>query len=129
MTPEETGGLLSLESIEEMLNAKVTLFNEQVPAEPKFAKFVEGMERKVYIQLGDSIGYTSQLANSFLDPLQRIEGPPGFEPDITLAMDQATLSGMLNDELSPVKAYAMKRLKVKAQVKDLLMLKKLLATP
>lgn len=131
-------GLLSLDAIEELIAQKVRLFNQQIPNEPKFAKFITGMEKEVLIQVGEQVGFTTRLANSTLEALTRVTLPlnddaepdpdsPG--PDITILTDHATMSGMLSGTLKPIKAYATKRLKVKAQVKDLLVLKKLLAPP
>lgn len=131
--------LLSLDTIEQLIVEKVRLFNEQIPNEPKFAKFVSQMEKEVLIQVGETVGFATRLANSTLENIARVNlsdtnaeadpDPEASAPDITIITDHATMSGMLSGTLKPIKAYATKKLRVKAQVKDLLILKKLLAQP
>ncbi len=133
----DPANLLSMDTIEELIAEKVRLFNEQIPNEPKFAKFITGMEKEVLIQVGEQVGFTTRLADSTLEAITRValpldgvaEDDPEAGPDITILADHATMSGMLAGTLKPIKAYATKKLKVKAQVKDLLVLKKLLAKP
>ena len=46
--------------------------------------------------------------------------------DITLTTNRSILEKILTGDMRPMKAYATKRLRIKAKVKDLLMIKKLL---
>ncbi len=123
------GDILSLDAIQAHLEEKVELFNAQIPNEPKFAKFVALMEKTVMVQIGDEVGFVTRLANSTLEHFSRVNLPIDTEHDIIIMADHPTMSGMLSGTLKPIKAYATKKLRLKAQVKDVLFLKKLLAKP
>ena len=126
---DQTPGLMDMQAIEDQLKAKVDQFNSEIPTQPKLAKFLNELDRKVIISVGDEVGFTTRLADCYLSTLTRVALPVEGEHDIQIAMTHETLSDMLTGKLRPIKAYATKKLKVKAKkVKDLLVLKKLLPT-
>ena len=110
--------------IEEKLAALVDKFNMKVDEDENLASYVKDMERKIQIEFTDTDEcYWLELKNSKLSQLQkgRID-----DADIVLTTDKETMKGLLNGTIKAMKAYATRKLKIKAALQDILLMKKLI---
>ena len=107
--------------MKDLIEAAIQKFNERAGADEKLAKELEGIERKILVDLRDGPKYSFVLKDRRIGPLA--EG--GIEsPDVTILSDTATLTALLRREIGPMKAYATQKLKVKASLDDVLRLRK-----
>ncbi len=98
-------------------------FNQRVAADPNLADHLAGKERLVRLDLGGGLLYHFRLVDNQLTALQR--GDATGSQTITVLSDSRTLTALLTRELKPIKAYATGKLKIKGDLGDLLMLKKI----
>lgn len=80
---------------------------------------LNGFDRVVLLKIGED-ELCFKVENSYV---KRVESE---KPDITIEMSNETFRALANGELSPLRAYALKKVKVKASLKDIMLLKKLL---
>ena len=113
---------MNADDIPEMLQEKVTLFNQRIDNEEKFAGMIGDKQRSVRIEITDGVTLTARLADGRLADFTTAAGP---EADIRVTADTETMGGMLAGTVSPIVAYATRRLKVKCSVRDLLLLKRI----
>jgi putative sterol carrier protein len=107
----------------EMLNEQLRKFNDRIANDEKMQKEMEGIERKIQIDITDGDNFYTILKDKHADEL--IEGKIE-DPDIIITTDEATLRGLLNKEISPIKAFLVtKQLKIQASLEDKLRLRKL----
>jgi len=108
--------------MQELFNNLITKFNERIKTDPKLAKEMEGVERKIMIDIIDGSKYYTTLKNNHAEVLK--EGSIE-EPDILISADEATFRGLINKDISPIKAFLITRqLKIKASLEDKLRLRK-----
>ncbi|MDY6985591.1 MAG: SCP2 sterol-binding domain-containing protein [Candidatus Thermoplasmatota archaeon] len=80
---------------------------------------LKGFDRVVLLKIGeDELCFNVENSD-----VKRIESE---EPDIVIEMSSETFRALANGELSPLRAYALKKVKVKASLKDIMLLKKFL---
>ena len=97
-------------------------FNKKVAEDEKLKGMVEGKERTVVMEVTDGESYNFELKDCTL------QGPNKGDleaPDVRVTADTATFTGIFDNEINPLKAYASKKLKLKASFGDLLLLQKL----
>jgi putative sterol carrier protein len=107
----------------DMLNEQLRKFNERIANDEKMQKEMEGIERKIQIDITDGPTFYTILKDKHAEELTEgtIENP-----DIIITTDEATLRGLLNKEISPIKAFLVtKQLKIQASLEDKLRLRKL----
>jgi putative sterol carrier protein len=78
-----------------------------------------GFDRTVLLKIGDS-DICLRVENS---DITRAEAE---KPDITIEMSEQTFRALASGELSPLKAYALRKVRVKASMSDMMFLTKLL---
>ena len=78
-----------------------------------------GFDRTVLLKIGDS-DICLRIENS---DIIRVEAE---KPDITIEMSEQTFRALASGELSPLKAYALRKVRVKASMSDMMFLTKLL---
>jgi putative sterol carrier protein len=78
-----------------------------------------GFDRTVLLKIGDS-DICLRIENS---DIIRAEAE---KPDITIEMSEQTFRALASGELSPLKAYALRKVRVKASMSDMMFLTKLL---
>jgi putative sterol carrier protein len=104
-----------------LLQDLVNKFNRKVEEDEKLRSELEGMDKRVLIDL-DSEKYSFHLhdtkANDFREG--NIE-----DPDITLISDPETIKGLIEGKIKPMKAFALRKVRVKGDINDLLRLRKL----
>jgi len=105
----------------ELLNEQVMKFNAKIKDDKKLQQDLEGIERSILIEITDGVSYYTILKDQKADELK--EGTVK-DPDIVISSDEATIRGLLNKEISPVKAFLVtKKLRIKASLEDKLRLR------
>jgi putative sterol carrier protein len=102
------------------LEATATRFNAKVQADPAFKKEVEGITRKVNVDLGAE-QYHFLLAHEAVDGVK--DGLIA-DPDITIISDPTTFHQLFIGEMKPMKAWALKKIRIKGSLEDVLKLRK-----
>ncbi len=105
----------------ELLEQAIEKFNGKAQTDAKLQRELEGIERKVAIDLKDGTMFHFVLKDKRIGPLG--DGPIEA-PEITIVGDAATLTALLRKEMGPMKAYATGKLKIKASLEDVLRLRK-----
>lgn len=108
-----------------IVEEKITLFNEKVKEDSNFAKIIGTSDRTVAISISDGNTYVCELKDGILSQISKSSAP--VTSDISLESDFETIESILNNELSPMKAYVKRKLSVKASFRDLMLLRQLLA--
>jgi putative sterol carrier protein len=103
--------------LEDMVNK----FNHKTAKDEKLKENLQGIEKRINLDLGDE-HFCFILDNGEAHSLQK-----GMfnEPDVTITSDPATLTGLMEKTIRPMRAYAQKKFQVKGKLEDLLHLRKL----
>lgn len=109
--------------MEDKLKEMVDTFNRRVQEDPKLKEGVADKKRTVVMEVTDGDSFNFLLDNCTLTGPMKGNVEPA---DIRIMADKATFTGIFSKELSPLKAYATKKLRVKASFSDLMLLQKLL---
>jgi len=110
--------------VKELLEDAVAKFNEKASNDPKFAKELEGKNRTIQFILDDGRAWHFRLENAHVDGVHdgSLDGA-----DISIMSDEETVRGIFDGSVSPMRAYALKRIRFKAQLQDLLTMRKFFA--
>jgi len=107
----------------DMLNDQLSKFNERIKNDEKLRKDFERYDRTIQIVITDGVTYHTHFKDFQVDILK--EGSLD-NPDIVITSDEATLRGLINKEINPIKAFLItKKLKIEASLEDKLRLRKL----
>lgn len=108
--------------VRELLENAVARFNKMAEEDPKVKAEAGDVVRKVQIILDDGTKYHMVLDHGHIDGVKDggLEGA-----DITVESDADTLRGIMEGEISAMRAYATKKIRLKASLTDLLTLRKL----
>lgn len=96
-------------------------FNEKVKEDEILREDLKGMDKKVLIDL-ESEKYHFRLQDQKIDGIEEGEIP---DPDITINSDPETMQGILDGTIKPMKAFALRKVRFKGNIDDLLRLRKL----
>jgi putative sterol carrier protein len=108
--------------MEELLMGAIEKFNMKAEADEKLRGELEGVHRKVLIQIEDERDYHFVLDNVKIADF----GVGNIEtPDITISSDTETIVGLFKREIGPMKALATKKLRLKGSLQDMLRIRKL----
>ena len=107
--------------LEEHLNAAIEKFNKAVEEDPKLKAEVADKVRTVQLIIEDGPSYHFILDHGHVDGI-RDGGSANAE--ITVTSDMETMEGIFSGEVSALRAYATKKLKLKASLQDLMTLRK-----
>jgi putative sterol carrier protein len=108
--------------MQDLLNEQLAKFNERMKTDEKLQKEMEGIERKIQIEVTDGGTYFTILKDKHVDEIK--EGTVE-NPEIVISADEATIRGLINKEINPIKAFLItKKLKVQASLEDKLRLRK-----
>lgn len=108
-----------------VVEKKITLFNEKVKEDSKFAELIGTSDRTVSISISDGDTYVCELKGGILSPISKSDAP--ITSDISIESDFETIGAILNNEMSPMKAYVKQKLSVNASFRDLMLLRQLLS--
>lgn len=109
--------------LEQSLKDMIAKFNAKVKEDEKLQSALEGITRKVQIEITDGKSYNFLLENKEMKNFS--EGIIG-DANVRIITDSTTMIGIINKKISPIKAYATKRLRLKASISDVLKLQKFL---
>lgn len=111
----------------DLLEELVKKFNEKVDQSEKLFEKLKELSRTIQIELDDTVFYHMRMVNGkIVDILPEAIKEPEL-PDVRILTDSATFEGILNKTVKPLKAYALKKIKIKGALKDRLLLKDLLS--
>jgi len=111
--------------MQDVLEGMISKFNEKIQTDEKLQKDLQGYERTILIDITDGSSYFTTLKDNHVDPFK--EGTLD-DADIIITSDEATMRGLINKEIDPIKAFLItKQLKVKASLEDKLRLRKFFA--
>ena len=109
-------------SVIDLLDEKVIEFNSRIDGEPEFSKMIEGKNRTICICVSDGDNYSTKLESMRIEDFIKTENT---DADLVVTANSEVLTGLINREISPIKAYMSGDLKVKASLTDMLLLKRL----
>ena len=109
-------------SVIDLLDEKVIEFNSRIDGEPEFSKMIEGKNRTICICVSDGDNYSTKLESMRIEDFAKTENT---DADLVVTANSEVLTGLINREISPIKAYMSGDLKVKASLTDMLLLKRL----
>ena len=108
--------------VKDLLDEKVKEFNSRIDGEPKFSKIIEGNDRTICICVSDDRNYATKLEAMRIEDFVQTDNT---DADLVVTANSDVLIGLINREISPIKAYMSGDLKVDASFTDLLLLKRL----
>ncbi|MDH7508282.1 MAG: SCP2 sterol-binding domain-containing protein [Methanomassiliicoccales archaeon] len=108
-------------TLKELLNDSINKFNKKVSSDAQLQKELIGIRKKVLIDLG-SEKYNFSLEENRISSVNDGEIA---DPDITVFSDPETFSGILSGRIKPMKAYALRKIRIKGSLEDLMHLRKL----
>ena len=109
-------------SVIDLLDEKVIEFNSRIDGEPEFSKMIEGKNRTICICVSDGDNYSTKLESMRIEDFVKTENT---DAELVVTANSEVLTGLINREISPIKAYMSGDLKVKASLTDMLLLKRL----
>lgn len=87
---------------------------------PDFRKSLKGKDRTILIDLKESGAWTLNVRDGDLDDIT--EGKPA-DPDVRITAEATDFLAIFDGTLSPLEAYVRKKIKVKAGLRDILLVK------
>ena len=109
-------------SVIDLLDEKVIEFNSRIDGEPEFSKMIEGKNRTICICVSDGDNYSTKLESMRIEDFVKTENT---DADLVVTANSEVLTGLINREISTIKAYISGDFKVKASLTDMLLLKRL----
>ena len=108
-------------TLEPQLRELISKFNDKIANDEKLRSELKGVDRKVLIDL------ESERYNFHLHDEQVNDFRPGEieEPDITIQSDPETMEGLISGKTKPMKALALRKLRLKGNIDDMLRLRNL----
>ena len=100
-------------SVIDLLDEKVIEFNSRIDGEPEFSKMIEGKNRTICICVSDGDNYSTKLESMRIEDFVKTENT---DADLVVTANSEVLTGLINREISPIKAYMSGDLKVKASL-------------
>jgi len=101
----------------------VARFNDRAARDAELNKELQCINRRVQVDLGTEKYYFT-LANCKVDTLH--DGVMPDKPDITLISDPDTIQKVIDGEMRAMKAFALKKVRVKGSIEDLLRFRRFL---
>ncbi len=109
-------------NVKDLLGEKVIEFNSRIDEEPEFSKMIEGKNRTICICVSEGDNYSTKLEDMRIKDFVQTDST---DADLVVTATSEVLTGLINREISPFKAYMSGDVKVKASLTDMLLLKRL----
>jgi len=119
---QEATGDTSGASLRPRIEALVEKFNERAKTDEKLHETLVDWERSIQLDITGDGTYHFFLKDFKID---RVNDGPTPDPQIHVATDRETFEAVIDGETSPMRAYMNKKFRVKAELRDLLILRKL----
>jgi putative sterol carrier protein len=110
-------------SVRPVIESVVVRFNERVANDPELRKELAGLTKKVQLDLGQE-KYYFVLKECSVPCV--CDGVMAETPDITLFSDPETITKIVNGEMKMMKAWALKKVRLKGSIEDLMRFRKFL---
>jgi putative sterol carrier protein len=107
--------------IEDILGDVISRFNEKAATDEKMRSELAGVNRTILIVLDDGRNFNFTLADSKASNL--IVGSIA-NPDISIESDERTIEALYKGDMRVMKALALKKVRIKGSIEDLLRLRK-----
>ena len=108
--------------VKEVLEHIVVEFNKKVEQDQAFAKEAQEKNRTIQFLFDDGQSYHMELMGGHIEGV--LDGPLDGA-DITIMTDEQTFRGLVAGDISAMRAYATKKLRLKASLQDLMTLRKI----
>ena len=108
-------------TVEPLFLDLINKFNGKVETDEKLQKELEGVEKKVYVDLGQE-RYCFTLKDK---KIQDFHAGTIDNPDVTITSDPQTIQDLIDGKMKPMKAFALRKVKVNGDISDVLRLRKL----
>lgn len=108
-------------TVEPLFRDLIEKFNAKADNDESLRSELEGMDKKVLVDLGSEV-YNFHLHDQKVHDFKegRLENP-----DLTLTSDPETIRGIIEGKIKPMKAFALRKVRVKGDLNDVLRLRKL----
>jgi len=110
-------------NLDEILKNLVEKFNKKVEDSEELRKRLQGFDRKVLLKLDSDGLYYAEIRNGRFEEFRKIENE--VDVDIKIETSRDVFLQLISQQLSPLVAYVNGLVKIKAPLKDLLMVKEL----
>lgn len=107
--------------IEDILRDIISRFNEKAATDEKLKSELVGVNRSILITLEDGRNYNFSLSDSRASDL--VSGSIE-NPDISIESSEQTIEALYKGDMRVMKALALKKLRVKGSIEDLLRFRK-----
>ena len=113
----------------DLLENMVNKFNQKVDDSERLFERLKEVSRTIQIELDENVFYHMRMINGKIVEIvpEAIKEPE--LPDLRILTDSRTFEGIMNKTVKPLKAYALKKIKIKGALKDRILLKDLLSGP
>lgn len=108
-------------TMENEIQNVIDRFHEKMENDPELKKNIEPLTKVFALDLGDE-SYTLKLKDARIYSFE-----PGLasDADVTMTTTPENLSALIDGTLRPMRAYALKKVRIKGRLDDLMFLKKL----
>jgi len=107
--------------VEQILKDTIAKFNKKADEDPKLAGEIAELHRVIEFEITDGEWYHFVLDHGHIGELYKGKAD---NPDIHVTCDSETVRQIASGELRPMKALALRKIKVKASLEDMLTLRK-----
>lgn len=108
-------------TLEAQLQELIAKFNDKIAQDEKLRGELKGVDKKVFIDL-ESERYNFHLFDGKVNDFKAGEVA---DPDITIQSDPETMEGLISGKTKPMKALALRKLRLKGNIDDMLRLRNL----
>ena len=106
--------------MENEIRAVIDKFHGKVESDPELKKELMPIKKRINLDLGEE-AYGFRIENAHV---AEFKTELMDEPDIVVTTTPENLRGLMNGTLRPMKAYVLKKIKVKGKLDDVMFLKK-----
>ncbi|MEW5937777.1 MAG: SCP2 sterol-binding domain-containing protein [Candidatus Thermoplasmatota archaeon] len=110
-----------MDDIEHLLHEAVEKFNAKVHQDARLQEELEGIERTVVLRLSNGAAYNLRIEGGRLSGLSKGDVA---EAEVVVESDAATIAALLRKEMGPMKAFALRKVRVKADLEDIVRLRR-----
>jgi putative sterol carrier protein len=107
--------------IEDIFNDIISKFNEKAKTDEKLRSELAGISKRVVIRLDDGRNFNFDLTDGRASELRKGSTD---NPDIEIESDEKTIEALYKKDMRTMKALALKKVRIKGSIEDLLRLRK-----
>lgn len=107
--------------LEDLLNQNIEKFRNKIAEDEKVQKELEGITRRINIDVIDEEGFSFVLDEKDVKDFKHGKLD---DADVRVTATEEDFIALLKGELKPMRAWATKRLKVKASLEDIMRVRK-----